>query len=591
MRRSLAAIGIAGLGLVGAGLYARRRQIIARAFGLRPPEYAVAVEYDLPVPMPDGTVLYADRFFPRASGQFPTILIRTPYGRPSETRLLGPGGLMGAALFAERGYNVVVQGVRGRFRSGGVFEPFVHEQEDGRTTLDWIAAQPWFEGNLGMWGPSYLGYTQWAVAADAPPFLKAIMPVIATSRFSHSFYPGGPFAYESSLRWATYLEATNRRSLDLVALVRVLRPQREATLAATLASAPLAEADRRATGAVQPFFQQWLAEPGPDGAYWSRVDFDRSLARVTPAVHLVAAWYDIFLRDQLADYTDLLAADARPYLTVLAGHHTSKSILGASVREGLVWFDALLRGRDVPRRRAVRLALLGAHETHEMDFWPPPAQLQRFYLHAGGWLRETRAQEAPASSFEYDPHDPTPSVGGPVLSPDGGARNQARVEARHDVLLFTSAPLEAPLDVLGYVRLEVFVRSNLAYFDLVGRLCAVDPDGRSINVCEGAIRVEPGVGERQPDGSLRLELDLWATARRFHAGQRLRLHICSGAHPRWNVNSGDGRALIDAVPAGLRAQQMVFHDAEHPSVLLLPVVSEATRQAMAGEQLQEVATP
>jgi putative CocE/NonD family hydrolase len=233
---------------------------------------------------------------------------------------------------------------------------------------------------------------------------------------------------------------------------------------------------------------------------------------------------------------------------------------------------------------------MGSHEWHAMDFWPPPAKSVRFFLQAEGGLT-TEPPGAPSapevtprsvSRYRYDPHDPTPALGGPVLSAQAGARDQRPLESRPDLLTFTTPPLPTAVDVIGHVRLELYVHSSLACTDFVGRLCVVHPDGRSLNVCEGIVRVSPGVGEPQPDGSRRIEIDMWATAMRFGAGQRIRLHVCSAAHPRWSANSGDSRPLQSGAPAGLVADQTIYHDPERPSALILPLVSPATRQTMAG---------
>ncbi|RRR72929.1 MAG: CocE/NonD family hydrolase [Candidatus Viridilinea halotolerans] len=578
---------MAAVGLAGAGLFAARSRLLARALGLRPPQYAVQMTPHLPVVMPDGVTLYADHFAPVATGHFPTILIRSPYGRPSELRLLGPLPGLAAQLFAERGYHVIFQGTRGRFRSEGGFDPFLHEAADGHATLAWIAQQPWFDGNLGMWGASYVGYTQWAVAAAAPPFLKAIVPVITTTRFGQAFNPGGSFAYETALRWVHILQSMHNPGgdVDLRLLRRMFAPGAERLLRTTMAASPFADADQQVTGAQVPFYQEWLRAPDRDGPYWRQVDRHRQVGHTTPAVHLVAGWYDIFLSEQLDDYTDLLAAGQTPCLTVLPYHHTSGRMQLAAIREGLWWFDAHLKGqRELLQRRAVHLALMGSHEAHAMDFWPPPALPQRLFLHAGGGLSEAQPAYTQPSSYRLDPGAPTPSLGGPVLSAQAGPRDQRPIERRPDLLTFTTEPLEHDLDVIGYVRLELFARANLAHYDLIGRLCLVEARGRSINVCEGILRIEPTTGETQPDGSQRFELSLNPTAQRFRAGQRVRLHICSAAHPRWGVNSGDGRHLHEGAPVGLRLEQQIFHDPTHPSALILPVVSAATRRAMAGER-------
>ncbi|MCS6881392.1 MAG: CocE/NonD family hydrolase [Oscillochloridaceae bacterium] len=587
MRRSTV-LSLTAIGVASAGACLARRTLAARVLGLPPAQHAVAVERNIRVPMPDGVTLYADRYLPRASGRFPTILVRTPYGRPSELRALGPFAGLIARLFAGQGYNVVVQGVRGRYRSGGTFEPFVHETADGRATLEWIASQPWFDGNLGMWGVSYPGYTQWAVALDAPPYLKALTPVVITARFSRAVYPHGAFAFESSLRWASLLRATHRPGgdLDLGTAISLLSPRREAALTGVMAAYSMGEADRAAIGEPVSFYQRWLDDPDPHGAYWRQVDLHRTLGRITVPVHLVAGWHDLFLSDQLADYTTLLAAGRTPYLTVLPRHHNDPALALDAVREGLWWFDVQLKGRrERLRRRPVRLALMGSHEWHEMDYWPPPAAMTRYYLHAEGLLstHPPAASSAP-DRYCYNPRDPTPSIGGPTLGPRGGPRDQRPIEGRGDVLCYTTPPLHAEVDVIGYVRLELYARSSLPYTDFVGRVCDVYPDGRSINVCEGLCRITPGVGEPQADGSLRLDLDLGATAQRFRQGHRIRVHVCSAAHPRWGANPGDGRRFRDAgaVP-GPAAEQTIYHDVDHPSALVLPVVSATTRRAMEGD--------
>lgn len=582
MPRRTASLALVGLGLAGLGLYSARRSLLARALGLRPPEYGMAVVREIPTPMPDGVTLYADRYYPSGAGPFPTILLRTPYGRASELSLLGLFHDSLARLFVERGYNLVVQGVRGRFRSEGIFEPFVNEAADGRATLDWIAAQPWFDGNLGMWGPSYLGYTQWAVAADAPPFLKALVPIVTTARFSRSFYPEGAFSVESSLRWASLVHALGaEQSLSLAALTRLLPHRREATIRAALAHRPVAEADALAVGAPVEFYRRWFSEIDPGGEYWRRVDHHHNLGRVEVPVHLVAGWYDIFLDHQLSDYATLLAAGHTPYLTVLPYAHMDNRLTFNSVREGLWWFDAHLKGhRELLQRRPVRVYLMGAHEWHEMDFWPPPARVTRYYLHADQLLSPAApAAHSSPDQYRYNPDDPTPAVGGPVLSQYAGPRDQTPVEARSDLISYTTPPLDADVDVIGHVRLELFVRSTQAHTDFVGRLCHVAPDGHSVNVCDGIFRVEPGKGEPQPDGSLRIEVDMWATARRFPRGHRIRLQICSAAYPRISINLGDGGPLGRGIH-GRPADQTIYHDTAHPSALVVPIVTEASREEM-----------
>jgi hypothetical protein len=483
----------------------------------------------------------------------------------------------------------------------------VHEADDGRATLEWLTQQPWCDGTVGMWGASYLGYTQWTLAGEAPAALRAIVPSITSTRFSRLFYPDGAFALETALRWINALKAMDAiaRSGETQFLDQLNTARTDALIDHAADQLPLSIADRIVAGHSVPFFQTWLANEDTANPYWQHVDANRALGKTDAAVHLVACWYDIFLREQLVDYATLLSAGRTPYLTIGPQHHVDAGIQLEALRQGLTWFAAHLKNdQQQLRRRPVRLYLMGADEWHEMDYWPPPASITRYYLQGQGDLcqeaptadetrtaphdvgsRFTRAlarQEALRASaasslqrtshYTYDPLAPTPSIGGAVLSPGAGARDQRPIEQRDDVILFTTAVLAEDVDVIGHVRLELFVHSDQAHTDFIGRLCDVYPDGRSINVCEGLFRIAPGRGEPQPDGSLRINIDLWATAQRFKRGHRIRLHICSAAHPRWNRHLNSDEPLAEAQQARC-AYQTIYHDDDHPSALVLPIVA------------------
>lgn len=542
-----------------------------RWFGLPPARNSVRVERDIAVHMPDGVALMTDHYAPDAPGRSPTILIRTPYGRGRDAGI----GRIFAALtvppLAERGYHVVCQTTRGRFDSGGEFVPFLHDRGDGLATLEWIARQPWFDGSVGMWGPSYLGYVQWAVAAGAPPYLKALCPSVVSSNASRIIRPDGTFPLDTILRWTYFVDrfGATRSPPTLSVLWYLARMER--AIARAAGHLPLREAERAATGRAVPFYREWLAHASHDDPYWKRLDHASAIGEVTAPVHLVGGWYDLFLRDLLADYAALREAGRSPYLTISPHSHIDIALFGVALREGLGWFDAHLRGdRSSLRRAPVRYYLMGAKEWREAEAWPPPARLTPYFLHGGRRL----AREAPGPSapdpYRYDPADPTPSVGGPLLSRHAGPRDNRALESRRDVLAYTTEPLAADLDVVGPVRLDLYVRSSLPHADFFGRLCDVHPDNRSINLCEGLFRVAPGRGQPQADGTLRLALDLWATANRFRRGHRIRLLVSSGAHPRYSRNLGTGEPLATGTRMAV-ADQRVFHDPEHPSALLLPV--------------------
>ena len=577
MRSRKTTIGLLGaLALVGMGVYRLRRQLMRRVLGLGPVRYTVSVRRDLRVAMPDGVQLATDHYAPQGGRLHPTLLVRTPYGRSAAA---GMSGLMAGFLaqrFAERGYNVVIQDVRGRFDSGGEFDPFTSEAADARATLVWLEQQPWFNGVLGMFGPSYLSYTQWAAAVGAPLYLRAIVPVIGGSQLPVMGMRDRAFAADMLLRWVQNLDNQQRTNgwLGWLRNNRFSAMAQERALQRAFNHLPLSEGDRLVAGRTVQFYQDWLVHRDVNEPYWKRVNLGAQAQRVTAAVHLVGGWYDILLRETLDDYQALRLAGRWPHLTIGPWTHWDRAVLREAMYQALAWFDAYLKGdRRSLRTNPVRFYLMGENRWCELESWPPPAQPQTIYLHPGGRLAfEPPTEDSAPDVYRYDPQDPTPAIGGPMMNQSAGRVDNRRLEARSDVLCFTSQPLEKTLQVVGPLRLTLYVRSSLEYTDFFGRLCDVQPNGRSYNVCDGLLRLVPEVGETQPDGTRRIEVELWPTAYSFLPGHRLRLQVSSGAHPRWNRNPGTGEPLASAVRL-LPADQQVYHDPQHPSALTLPVAS------------------
>ena len=293
-------IALAALALLGLGLYHRRRSLLARLLKLPPPRFAVGVERDIPVPMPDGVHLLTDHYFPKSpggdGGDFPTILIRTPYGRGKEVALGNgyPLAELPAQRFAERGYHVVVQGARGCFDSEGSFSPHVNEAADGQATVAWIARQPWFNGALGTWGPSYLGYMQWATVASSPPALRAMLVMIASAENHTVTHPDGAFGLETRLRWSQGVHSQNRlhRRPLRVKLRHRFFGDDERRLEAAFDHLPLLEADTVAAGEPIPFYRDSLTHTQADDAFWADRDHRGAVAQVAVPVHFVGGWYD-----------------------------------------------------------------------------------------------------------------------------------------------------------------------------------------------------------------------------------------------------------------------------------------------------------
>jgi uncharacterized protein len=518
------------------------------------------VERDLEVPMDDGVVLLADRFAPRGGGPRPTVLVRSPYGRQ------GVFGLIYGRLFAEQGLQVLVQSVRGTFGSQGQFNAF-DERADGLATIAWIKRQPWHTGKIGMVGASYLGYVQWAVAREAAADLGALAPTATASQFYGSCHSGG-LALEANLSWM-FIMATQEQRLGLMRAALALRQMRP-----LFDHVPLADLEARMHGQSDPFFQKAFECAGADDPYWVARDFSADVAEVVAPVQLVTGWHDLFTPWQIEDFVALRRAghhDAQ--LVVGPWSHTSSGLMGASVRQAIAWMRAHLLGdRRQVHDAPVRVYVGGQKRWRELPDWPPPGAREfRLYLQPDGRLAPEPPDLSSPDRFHYDPADPTPSVGGPSLLERNAVVDNRLLEARHDVLTYTTPMLRDPLLVMGPVSAEVHFRSSAEHFDVFVRVCDVDRSDVSRNVCDALVRATPGRFQRGPDGVTHVVFSLWPTAHQFAAGHRLRVQVSSGAHPRYVRNPGTGDPPATATRL-VSAQQEVFHDREHPSAIVLSVL-------------------
>jgi putative CocE/NonD family hydrolase len=520
----------------------------------------VQVERDVRILMPDGVQLLADRYFPRGDGRPPLVLVRSPYGRR------GIWGLLFGRVLAEHGFQVLIQSCRGTFGSGGTLDPFgPGEHDDGLATVAWMREQPWYPGAFATTGPSYLGMVQWAIAADAGADLKAICPQVTASDFRAPLYAGGAFSLQTALTWVNQVANQERR----FALARQSRADRR--LEPLFNRLPLRDLDRLATGQHVTYFQAWLAHNDPGDDYWKGRRFTDTLDRVAAPVSMVGGWHDFFLPDQLRDYAALRSAGHEPYLTIGPWRHADQQAVAAWARDSVAWLRAQLLGdRSLLRPDPVRIFVTGAEEWRDLPAWPPDTQPRRWHLQPGGALAAGLPTASEPDRYTYHPADPTPSLGGAV-GLQGTARVDNRVlEARSDVLTYTSTPLQDDLEVFGEVTADLFVRSSREHTDFFARLCEVDPTGASVNICDALLRLMPGRPAAEPDGTIRLRFPLWPAAHRFRRGHRLRLQVSSGAHPRYARNTGSGEPLATATTL-LAADQQVHHDPGHPSAIILPV--------------------
>lgn len=513
----------------------------------------------LRVPMPDGVHLIADRYIPAGMESGPVVLIRTPYGRG-----LPIGKLLGET-FARHGLQVVVQSVRGTFGSEGEFRPFHTEREDGLATAEWVRAQPWCDGRLGTAGPSYLGHTQWAIGPYLDPPLEAMCLAVTSSEFAGMFYPGGGFATDNLVSWTATIARQEERFAGLP------NPRQQRRTRQAMAHLPMSGADVSAVGRQVRFLQDVAAHAEPGDDYWAICDHTDQVAGLTVPVTMSTGWYDLFIRRQLLDFRLLQDAGRGPRITVGPWAHSDLGGIRALMQDQISFLTAQFSGNHTELQRApVRIFLQQAGSWLDFDHWPPPATATPMHLRPVGGLGEAVAGTAAPTPFTYDPADPTPAVGGPLLTGDTKQKDNSAVEARDDVLVFTGEPLAEDLDVIGDVSATVHVRTELGDADVYVRLCDVDTAGVSRNVTDGILRLRPGVPAANEDGIVRVEVELDPTAYRFRRGHRLRVQVAGGAFPRFARNHGTGEPVTSAV-SGKPNRFEVFHDEARPSQVVLPI--------------------
>jgi uncharacterized protein len=508
---------------------------LSRAWSLPPRRNYVAVQRGLRVPMSDGAVLLADHYLPITSAPAATVLVRCPYGRGA------PFSLLDAQLMAERGFHVLLQSCRGTFGSGGQFEPMRREVSDGQDTVAWLRGQSWFNGRLATFGASYLGFVQWALAMDPPPELAAMVVQVGPHDFSRTAYRNGVFDLYNFLSWSDLITHQERIN-SLLAMIRTVTAERR--LRPALDRMPVSAGARDLLGTGAPWFDTWLEHVQPGDPFWAPLQCGVALERISVPTLLIGGWQDIFIEQTLEQYRALAARGVSTRMLVGPWTHLDAATrAGAVYAESLAWLDRHI-GQDQEEASAgysARIWVGGAREWRDITDWPPPGSgTQRWYLGPDDALGPRGpASDVPPARFRYDPADPTPSVGGATMSLRAGVRDNRAVEQRPDVLVFSSEPLDDPVEVVGDVTAELHVTRDNPDADLFVRLCDVDPRGRSRNVCDGIVRL---TGADPLAGTVRVSLI--GAAHRFGRGHRLRLQVAGGAHPRFARNPGNGQ--VDA---------------------------------------------
>jgi uncharacterized protein len=530
-------------------------RVLTRLLGLPPASSGYRVR-PVRVPTRAGHQLAGELYAPdgRSRG---TVLLRSPYGRGAFLNSLY------AKPFAARGYHVLLQSVRGTFGSGGTFEPMAHEVSDGHDTVAWLREQPWFDGRLATTGPSYLGFTQWALLTDPPPELRTAIIQVGPHDFWQSAHGTGAFTLNDFVGWSdmvAHQEGLSRLQL----LSRTINADRR--LQPAVARLPIADAGDALFGPAAPWYREWVGHPDGSHPMWEPMRLRAALDRVSVPVLLVGGWYDLFLRQTIEQYEHLRGRGADVALLVGAWQHNDIVGKGAPTiaRASLRWLDRHLAGEGTkPAGYATRVYVTGAGEWRDLPVYPVPGEPRELWTTGDRLVSAAPPAGGPAATFTYDPADPTPTVAGRVLSSKGGSRDNAALEARRDVLTFTGEPLTRPVEVLGRPVVEVQHSCDNPHADLFVRLCEVDAKGVSRNISDGFLRLPEASAH---PSAVRLELD--PIAHRFAAGSRLRLLVAGGSHPHYARNLG-----TDEDPATATKLRPAVHTVGAGSRLTLPVSS------------------
>lgn len=563
--------------------------------------FEVTIEGGVAAKMRDGVILRADIYRPKADGKFPVLLQRTPYDKRNSVVF----GVRAAA----RGFVVIVQDVRGRYSSEGEWYPFKHESDDGYDTVEWAAALPYSNGKVGMLGGSYVGATQMLTAIAHPPHLAGICPIVTATNYHDGWtYQGGAFEQWFNESWTSGL-AQDTFNRTVSQNTNALQGMRKLPLT----SYPLFNFSSPSAGiysnaALAPYFLDWLAHPDYDD-YWKRWAIEEHYSDINVPALTVAAWYDIFLGGSLRNYSGVRArggeaARAGQRLLVVIGGHAGEGRRIGAVDFGpaaaefneddvtLLWYDYLLKGiqNSFAKEKPVKIFVMGRNEWREEDDWPlQRAQSNKYFLHSEGSANSLRGNgslstTAPHSEspdhYVYDPANPVQTIGGPLccdswhLPP--GPRDQRPVEAREDVLVYSTPAFERDTEITGPISLELFAKSTAVDTDFTAKLVDVAPDGFAQNLTEGIMRARYRDSQEKPvfmnPGQVyKFTIDLWSTSNVFLKGHVLRLEVSSSNFPRFDRNLNTGEAT-GAGENYVAATNTIYHDAQHPSALVLPVV-------------------
>ncbi|KAH7394975.1 X-Pro dipeptidyl-peptidase-domain-containing protein [Phaeosphaeria sp. MPI-PUGE-AT-0046c] len=485
-----------------------------------------------------------------------TVLVRSPYGRTLPIAL-------SARVYAARGYNALLVSCRGTFGSGGEFDPFRTEVQDGARVVEWMREQDWYTGTFATCGGSYLGFVQWALLYDPPKDLVAAVPCISPHDFAGSLWSTGAFNLDF-IQWADMIA---HQEVPRSLLSNLLR-SRERKLEAAINSTPLIAGMQALLAGQTPWLDTILAKPDPSDPHYTPMKLGQALERTNLPVLIITCWYDLFADQSLEQYARLKQRGCNVALTVGPWNHVQSSLTREMNQHGFNWIENHLAGSGEGKRDApVQYFVTGANEWRSALEYPPPTIPSVYYLHEGGVLKaEPSHKDSEPSKFTFDPRSPTPTVGGTGLL-TGGRFDDTSLSTRKDVLVFDTATLEEDLEICGQSTVELSHSSSSSFADIFVRVSEVNKKGKSSNVTESFQRLDPNRSE-----SAVIKLGLDHCAHRFVRGSKIRFLVAGGNFPQYVRNHGVENS--DGLETEMyRVEHTIYHDEIRVSKVVLPVVS------------------
>jgi putative CocE/NonD family hydrolase len=550
------------------------------------PAYTMKIQFGVRIKMRDGIELSADVYRPDSPGKFPAILRRTPYVKAGG----GARSIDRVRKYVAKGYVVVYEDVRGRGDSDGTFVPYRTDGIDGYDTIEWCAAQPWSDGKVGTFGGSYEGVNQWLAAVQQPPHLTTMIALVSPSDPFVESPTGIPIPQDVS--WYFFTAGHVLQNIDAVDWNRVYE------------HLPLVELDEVAGRRDQ----NWkdLFDHTTLDAWWEPLRYQNKYERVRVPVLHISGWYDDEQVGTPLNYIGMTTKGATPEIRknqkLLMGawpHAVDSTSKLGDVDFGptdiidldaymLRWFDYWLKGKDtgIMAEPPVRIFVMGSNEWTNENEWPMArTQWTNYYVHSAGrantlsgdgTLSTAEPATEPPDGYRYDPKNPTPFITAPSFAQIGGPDDYRSVEARDDVLVYSTEAMKRDTEVCGPIRAELYAASSAPDTDFMVKLIDVWTDGYAERLSDGMVRARYRDGMEsaspiEPGKIYRYSVDVWNTCEMFKAGHRIRVEIASSGVPKFDRNPNTGEPLGKTTRMQT-ADQKIFHDREHPTHLVLPVV-------------------